>query len=166
MSDLFGRRGLHFLREAPLPERERRLLEELNAHISSRDEGIARLAQEDLRSTWLQSIPGVGPFFAVLLLLEIDTIQRFPNPVKLAVYTGLIPSTSASGGEVYHGRLVRQASRDLRWAFIEIVLQVIGNDPGLRVSYDRSRRRKGPIAARVAAARRMAVIVYRVLEQR
>ena len=61
---------------------------------------------------------------------------------------------------------MRQASRDLRWAFIEIVLQVIGNDPGLRVSYDRSRRRKGPIAARVVAARRMAVIVYRVLEQR
>ena len=115
MSDLFGRRGLHFLREAPLPERKRplldqelKLLEELNAHISSSDAGIARLAQEDLRSTWLQSIPGVGPFFAVLLLLEIDTIERFPNPVKLAAYTGLIPATSASGGLPWASRAASQ----------------------------------------------------------
>ena len=148
VSDLFGRRGLKFLREVTLSEREGwllrqelQLLEELNAHIARSDEAVKRLAQEDPRSAWLQSIPGIGPFFALLLLLEIDTIERFANPAKLVAYAGLIPSTSASGGKVYHGRLVYQANRHLRWAFIEIALLAIRSDPDLRAYYEGLRRR-------------------------
>ncbi len=46
---------------------------------------------------WLRSLPGIGDFLSVLIRYEVDDITRFREAKKLASYTGLIPSTYASG---------------------------------------------------------------------
>ena len=44
-------------------------------------------------------------------------MERFPSPKKFASYTGLIPSTYASGARITHGRLTKEGNKWLRWAF-------------------------------------------------
>jgi transposase len=63
----------------------------------------------------LKTIPGIGEFFARLIDAEIDDISPFRNAKKLAAYAGLVPSTYSSGGKTYHGKIIKQGNRWLRW---------------------------------------------------
>lgn len=53
----------------------------------------------------------------------------------------------------------------MRWALIEAVAPAVRADRGLRRYYERIKQRRGPNAAKVATARRLLTIVYRVLTQ-
>lgn len=96
---------------------------------------------------------------------EIDDIKRFKDEKKLCAYAGLVPSTYASGGEVFHSRITKMGNKWLRWAFIEAVQPAISCDADLFAYYQRLRMKKGANAAKVATARRQLTIVYRVLSQ-
>lgn len=171
-SDLFGQAGLAWLRTVELPLMERQLLDTELALLDAlrqriaESEGLVRsLARDDPRSRWLRTIPGLGRFFAVLVLYEIGDIRRFPSPEKLCGYTGLVPSVHASGGKIFHGRLTKQGNKWLRWAMVEAVRPAVKTDPEFRAYYERLRHRKGPNPAKVATARRLLTIVHRVLSQ-
>ena len=114
---------------------------------------------------WVRAIPGLGRFFAVLVVHEIGTIRRFPSPEKLSAYAGLVPAVHASGGKVFHGRLTKQGNKWLRWAAVEAVRPAVTTDPDLRRYYERLRQRKGPNPAKVATARRLLLLAHRVLSQ-
>lgn len=171
-SDLFGAAGLAWLRTVELPAMERQLLDSelelldvLRLRIAESDALVKQLAQGDARVDWVRSVPGFGPFFSVLAVREVGDIHRFGGPEKLHAYTGLVPSVYASGGKVFHGRLTKQGNKWLRWALIEAVAPAVRSDPDLARYYERLRHRKGPNAAKVATARRLLTIVYRVLSQ-
>lgn len=53
----------------------------------------------------------------LLIRYEVGDTNRFPSPEKFASYTGLVPSTYASGGKVHHGKLTKQGNKFLRRAF-------------------------------------------------
>ena len=108
----------------------------------------------------------LGPFLSVLVAKEIDDINRVRDGERLCAYAGLVPSTYASGGKVFHGRITKTGNKWLRWAFIEAVSPAIKSDADLYAYYQRLRIRKDANAARVATARRLLTIVYRVLSQK
>ncbi len=84
----------------------------------------------------LKTIPGIGEFFARLIDAEIDDIAQFRNPKKLAAYAGLVPSTYSSGGKTFHGKIIKEANKWLRWAFVEAVTPVIISNAQLRAQYE------------------------------
>lgn len=47
----------------------------------------------------------MGEFFSVLIRYEVRQMERFPSPKKFASYTGLVPSTYASGKRITHGQV-------------------------------------------------------------
>ena len=107
-----------------------------------------------------------GPFEVFLSLAnEVDEVKRFAHEKNFCSYMGLIPSTYASGGRTHHGRLTRQGNRYLRWALVEAIWPAIRRDQDLRTYYQRIKVRKGRNTAKVATARRLVTIVYRVLTQ-
>jgi transposase len=171
-SDLFGKQGREWLKEATLPDQERKLLnqelellEDLDERIKSSNQWITQLGKDDPRVKLLMTIPGIGKFFALLIATEIDDISRFRSKEKLCAYAGLIPSTFASGGKVFHGRLTHQGNKYLRWAVVEAVWPAIRTDLSLRMYYQKMKQRKGTNPAKVATARRLLVIIYRILTQ-
>jgi transposase len=103
--------------------------------------------------------------FSVLVAKEIDDIGRFRDEKKLCAYAGLVPSTYASGGKVFHGRFTKTGNKWLKWAFIEAVQPTISCDADLFAYYERLKMKKGANAAKVATACRLLTIVYRVLSQ-
>ncbi len=172
-SDLFGKRGMEWLKGLRLEEPDGSILgelievyEKLCVEITKRDRVVKRMVAEDPDCGLLKSIPGIGDFFATLIKSEIGDIGRFPSASKLCSYAGLVPSTHASGGKVWHGRLTKQGSRWLRWAAVEAVKPAICTHGEMRSYYERIRYRKGPKAAKVATARRLLSIVYRVLRDK
>jgi transposase len=170
--DVFCREGLSWLKTASLHREERRLqdqelklYDELDPRIRQSDEVVEELGRADERVELLQTIPGIGKFFALLLVHEVDDVHRFPNEKKFFSYVGIVPSTYSSGGRTYHGRLTKQGDKYLRWAPVEAIWPAIRSDAGLAACYSRMKARAGPNPAKIATARRLATIVYRVLRQ-
>ena len=111
------------------------LAETLKQKIRATEGLIKELAEGDEAVGWLRSLPGVGEFFSVLIRHEVGEMRRFPNPKKFASYTGLVPSTYASGKRITHGRLTKEGNKWLRWALIEAVSPAIRRSPYLRAYY-------------------------------
>ena len=168
---LFTSKGLAWLAALPLPRPDRRLLDnELTVFRQVREavvrceRSLRSVTAADDRIQRLMTIPGIGRILAALIVCEIDDIGRFVKPEKLHAYAGLVPSTYSSGGRTYHGRIIKQGNAYLRWALIEAVYPAIKKDAGLRLFYERLAGRKGANSAKVATARRLLTIVYRVLK--
>ncbi|MDI6892098.1 MAG: IS110 family transposase [Actinomycetota bacterium] len=168
-TDLFGVAGRRWLKGLHLPSPDGEILSEdlalldvVRERIASTEGLIKKLSMGDHAVKWLKSIPGIGDFFSVLIRNEVGDISRFRSPKKFVSYTGLIPSTYASAGKVYHGRITKQGNKYLRWAFIEAVTPAIRISSELKSYYERLKRRKGTKDARVATARKLAEICWYV----
>jgi len=173
VTDLYGKAGLEWLRTLTLPDPDNRLFHDdfdllaiIRKYVASTDNLIAELGQGDEVITWLASLPGIGPFFSVLIRYEVDDITRFRTAKKFAAYTGLIPSTHASGSRVFHGALTKQGNKWLRWALIEAVSPALRTSASLRKYYQQLKTRRGPNDARVATARKLAELVWTVWTER
>jgi hypothetical protein len=123
---MFGKGGTAYLRKLNLSgvdgeilRKNLELLASFDSLITEAEREIKHLMGNDPRVTLLRSVPGLGPILAVVVALEIDEITRFGAAPKLAAYAGLVPSTYASGGKVFHGHLLHMSNKWLRWAFVE-----------------------------------------------
>ncbi|MCJ7588256.1 MAG: IS110 family transposase [Candidatus Aminicenantes bacterium] len=167
---LFSARGVEFLSHLPLEGQDKRVLDDLRqgyqevqAHIRASDGLVRALYGEIEEASRIDTIPGFATTLSVLVAVEIADVKRFSSPAHLHSYAGVIPSTYASGERMYHGRITKQGSRWLRWAVLEAVYPATKKDLGLRVLYSRLAKRKGPNAAKIAVARRLLTVIYRVL---
>lgn len=83
----------------------------------------------------LKSVPGIGILTAMIILTELETIDRFNNLDKLCGYIGLIPSTKSSGEKEISGDISPRGHSILRNAIIESSWTTIRKDPSLLKSY-------------------------------
>lgn len=83
----------------------------------------------------LRSIPGIGLLTAMIILTELETINRFRNIDKMCGYIGLVPSTKSSGEKERTGDITPRGHNVLRTALIESSWTAIRNDPSLMKSY-------------------------------
>ena len=125
-SDLFGVKGLMYLKEIDLPDYHREqvktyllLYEKLQEQIEPLTKTVRALAKENHTAHLLMTIPGIGPITAMFIVAEIDDISRFRSYRNLASYAGLVPSLDASAGKEKRGRITKQGSRYLRTALVE-----------------------------------------------
>ena len=70
--------------------------------------------------------------------------------------------TYSSGGKTFHGKIIKQGNKWLRWAFVEAVTPAIATDPQLQVQYEHLKNR-GTNKARVAIARKLLTIAFQIL---
>jgi transposase len=142
-----------------------RVLGFLSEEVNQSNAWVREACRESEVAERLQTIPGIGPTIGLLLVAEIDQIDRFAAAKKLHAYAGLVPSTYASGGRSFHGRLNKASNGWIRWAMVEAVWPAIRADPSLRAFYQRRSRRKGANVAKVATARRLLTIVFKVWKE-
>jgi len=172
-SDLFGKKGLNWLKELELSEPDSKLLkglletyEGISEKIRATNWLIKEIISKDSDCQLLKTIPGIGEFLAVLVKVEIGDISRFRSSAHLCSYAGLVPSTYSSGGKSWNGRITKQGNKWLRWAMVEAVVPAITSNGELRSYYEAIKLRKGSRVAKVATARRLLCIVYRVLKEK
>jgi transposase len=141
------------------------LIRTLTQMVRGLDRRIRVRALESASAQLLQSIPGIGPYRGLLLATELAPIQRFPDPAHLASYAGLAPVNRNSGSVVRTGPIPQGANRYVRGALVSAIPSHVRFAPesALSLSYRRLSDRVGWQVARVATARKLSHIVYRML---
>ena len=165
-------RGQRELKQLPLTETPSRIREDCAALLPTLDAQIRRL-DVDLVTRWgqdprvqrLMTIPGIGPFIAIVLVLELGDIHRFANAKRVASYVGLTPRVRGSAGRVRAGHITKEGNRLLRWVLVLAATQAVRRPGPLRAWFHAVKKRRGKKVARVALARRLAEIVFHVWKQ-
>jgi transposase len=161
-----GRQELQLLALGPIPSRVRAdgltLLRLFDQQIREMDQELMRRWGEDARVQRLLTIPGIGPFTAIVLVLELGDIQRFPSAKHVASYIGLTPRIRASADRVRQGHISKEGNRLLRWVLVVAATQAARQPGPLRTWFRELQKRKGTKIARVALARRLAEIAYHI----
>lgn len=122
--------------------------------------------QDDETITRLQTIPGVGPMTALMMVAVVDDVTRFKNSKLFASYLGLVPSVSASANVRIMGSITRSGCEMLRRYLIHGARAWMRYSPKEdvnRIWAERVKERRGVNKATVALAHRMARICFAVL---
>lgn len=171
-SDLFGRKGLEYLQNLSLPPTFQTIKEhylsvyyDLTEQIKIVSEIIKKKALKSRQAQLLTTIDGIGYFMALLILSEIGDINRFPTPKHLHSYAGIVPSVYSSGGKTRTGRITKQGSSYLRWAFVEVGQRQGQFQSKIGAYYRKIKAKKGTKTAKVACARKIATAVFVVLKK-
>ena len=168
--DVFSERGRMWLSQIEVSDTDRMSLDvhadaiELAARHAARIESkIASIANDDDRARLLMTIPGISYLTAVTLLSEIVDIGRFRTAEKFAASGGVIPSHRNSASTYRGGGITKQGSVWMRNAIVEAATTTARHDERMRKIYERIRRRRGAMKARVAVARHMLEIIWHML---
>jgi transposase len=172
VSDLFGKRGRQWLARIELSAAARQvvatylpLIDDLNRRIAEQERQLELVANNDARAGWLQTIPGIGPYSAMVILAEIGDIRRFASKRSLASYAGLVPRVRESAGKRSYGSITRAGSETLRWILLQVAQVAMRHAPAARRFYERLKKRKRPQVAKVALARKLLCAVWALLGQ-
>lgn len=136
--------------------------ESLIRQVESKLETIAR---DDDRVQQLQTIPGVGPRLAEVVVATIDDPGRFKNAKQVGAYAGLVPRQYESGTMQRSGRITGRGNSLLRALLVEVSWLMRRYNPHLRAIFDhvcRGSRTRRKIAV-VATARRLLIICWAML---
>jgi transposase len=171
---LFTKKGMGWLlslkwareEDRKLIESHLRVMDAISQEISTTNEMVREIYEQDADAHLLATIPGIGVTLAMLISIEIDGVERFRSPSKLCSYAGLVPSTHSSGGKTYHGRITSEGNRWLRWALVEAAVPASYTDAEVKERLDGFRGRKGANVAKTAMARWLLKVIYHVLKER
>jgi len=129
------------------------------------DEAVKQLAGEDPICRRLMTAPGVGPLVAITYRVAIDIPTRFSRSRNVGAHLGLAPRTRQSGTLDLRGRISRCGDRQLRSALYLAATAVLNPRTGpspLRAWGQSIAERRGRNKAKIAVARRLAVILHRM----
>jgi transposase len=111
----------------------------------------------------LQSVPGIGPILALVILYEIHDIRRFPRVQDFVSYCRLVKCAKESGGKRLGTSGKKIGNVHLRWAFAEAaVLFLRQNQPG-KDYFMKLERKHGKGKALTVLAHKLARAVYYML---
>jgi transposase len=146
------------------------LILEANARIKQIDHRIEELGRTRYPITQqLQQVPGVGPVVSLAFVLTLDDAGRFLSARDVGAYLGLVPRKKSSGQQDPQLSITKAGDREMRRLLVLAANYILGHfGPdcdlrrfGLRIAGDGTDKRKKK-RARVAVARKLAVIMHRL----
>jgi transposase len=172
-SQLFNAGGLTWLAKQELDPQARllvdtdlRQMESLQREIDLLDGELARRGYESEDIRLLMTLPGIDVASAEAVLAAWGDYRRFPDGDHAASYLGIVSSTHQSADQCYHGPITKRGNSQARWMLIEAA-QHLDKHPGpLGHFFRRLAKKKNRNVAVVAAARKLAVIAWRMLTAR
>jgi transposase len=139
----------------------------LRTEFAAFEKQTRKMARSDTRTRLLMSTPAVGPIVALTYASAIDDPGRFKSSKQVGAHFGLTPRKYQSGETDYTGRISKIGDGSVRTALYEaahvMLTRPIKGCSALKSWAMRIARRAGMSKAKVALARRLAVIMHRML---
>lgn len=138
----------------------------LKHEIERLDKAVMARAKGDPACRLLTTAPGVGPVTALAFVATIDDAERFVASRAVGAYVGLTSRRWQSGAMNYSGRISKHGDAMLRALLYESansLLTVVRRAHPLKDWARRVRKRTSHKKACVALARKLAVILHRML---
>jgi transposase len=134
----------------------------VETQVAALDCDIRRFVRSEPTLKRFTTVPGVGPITAVPFLSTIDEPTRFKHARDVGPYLGLTPTRYHSGETDRHGRIPKCGDAFTRTCLYEaanVLLTKVGRFSPLKAWGIRLVQRIGPKKARIAVARKIAVIL-------
>jgi transposase len=146
----------------------RPLLEARNAvgqQVSELDRKVMKLARHDAQVRRFMTVPGIGPITALAFKATIDDPARFARSRSVGAYVGLTSRRHASGEVDWSGRISKCGDAMLRSYLFEaagVLLTRVPKWSDVKAWGVKLAKRSGLRKAKVAVARKLAVILHRM----
>jgi transposase len=131
---------------------------------------VRSMARSDAKTRLLMSTPAVGPIVALTYASAIDDPARFKSSKQVGAHFGLTPKKYQSGETDYTGRISKIGDGSVRTVLYEaahiMLTKPVKGCSALKSWAMRIARRAGMSKAKVALARKLAVILHRMLVNR
>jgi transposase len=128
---------------------------------------VRMMARTDARAALLMSTPAVGPIVALTYAAAIDDPKRFTSSKRAGAHFGLTPRRYQSGETDRTGRISKIGDAAVREALYQaahvMLTKPLKGCAALKSWAMRLARRAGMKKAKVALARKLAVIMHRML---
>lgn len=138
----------------------------LRRELAGLEKRVRSEARQDERTKLLMSTPGVGTIVALTYVAAIDDPGRFKSSKDVGPHFGLTPRKYQSGEIDVTGRISKIGDRSVRTALFEaahvMLTRPVRGGGALKRWALALARRSGPRKAKVALARRLAVILHRM----
>ena len=139
----------------------------LRKEFATFEKQTRKLARSDTRTRLLMSTPAVGPIVALTYASAIDDPGRFKSSKQVGAHFGLTPKKYQSGETDYTGRISKIGDGSVRTALYEaahiMLTKPLKGCSALKSWAMRIAKRAGMNKAKVALARKLAVILHRML---
>src|SRR5919206_272365 len=156
-----GHAALTAVAEALLAARET-----LGAQLRSLEKRLRKQARVDDRAQLLMTVPGVGVIVALTYAAAVDDPGRFRSSKAVGAHFGLTPKKYQSGETDVTGRISKIGDAGVRTALYEaasVILTRPVKGSVLKSWAARIAKRAGMSKAKVALARKLAVVMHRML---
>ena len=137
----------------------------IEQQIADLDRKVMVIARKNVQARRLMTAPGVGPITALCFLATIDDPTRFKRSRSVGAYAGLTTRRYASGEIDWTGRISKCGDKMLRSYLYEaanVILTRVAKWSALKAWGIRVAKRTGLRKAKVAVARKLAVILQRM----
>jgi transposase len=127
---------------------------------------VRTMARHDAKARLLMSTPGVGTMVSLTFASAIDDPGRFKSSKQVGAHFGMTPKKYQSGETDYTGRISKIGDKEVRTALFEaahVILTKPVKGSALKSWAMRLAKRAGMKKAKVALARKLAVIMHRML---
>ena len=156
-----GHPNLEVIAESLLAVREI-LLREFRGY----EKRLRTIARHDERTRLLMTTTGVGPIISLTYVSAVDDPARFEQSKTVGAHYGMTPKKYQSGETEYTGRISKIGDKSVRTALYQaahIVLTRPVKGSSLKSWGLKLSKRVGMEKAKVAVARKLAVIMHRML---
>jgi transposase len=113
----------------------------------------------------LRTVPGIGEILSLVLLYEIQDIQRFPRVQDFVSYCRLVKCARESAGKRYGTSGAKIGNAYLKWAFSEAAVLFLRNNAAGQKYLARLEKKHGKGKALTVLAHKLARAVYYMLKR-
>ena len=114
----------------------------------------------------LQTVPGIGDIWGLIIAAEIGPFERFPNADALEFWAGLTADLKESAGRTQSGNITKAGSVPLRWALCQAAMTLCQCDARQEATRQRLIARIGKPKANVAMGRRLLRTLYAMVRDK
>ena len=164
---------LEWLKSLPLTEIDRLEMDYLAQQWESLDKQLKKVMKEienrqqknDIAKL-IATIPGFSYYSSLVIACRLsDGIERFKSGKALANYWGITPGCNNSGKKSNRlGAITKAGSSQVRSILGTLVTHVVRKDKWMKKVYQKIKQKRGAKIARVAVMRKLAVIIWRMVQ--
>jgi transposase len=114
----------------------------------------------------LRSVPGIGITTSLILLTELENIERFKDKDSLCSYAGFSPNVYSSADKTRVRGITRHCNHIVRTTLVESAWMAISKDPALLMTYNELKKRMNYNLAVIRIAKKLLRRVSWVLKHK
>lgn len=139
-------------------------MQALQTQIDGIEKALAAHCRCDAGYRLLNTMSGIGPVLATVILLETGNIERFADVGNYASYCRCVGSIHVSNGKKKGEGNTKNGNRYLAWAYVEAANFAIRYCEAARKFYQRKKSKRNGVVAIKAVAHKLARACFHMLK--